>query len=198
MVTTSQEEGIRRPDALQVTATAFLDTVSRQQTSQKGRSPSPCLDTKRTPWESWLPRNFIYFFRWSKWHPTFLSVPHSQPPEMTSALLDSERHTESVSMWDLSQQRAQLLGTELRRRAPISGSLAVRSCPQGAWNNFSKWKGGYWCCSSIAAKETFRGLNFSDTLHPPGEFASCFWCDGISDLLHSSLCTWSGCRAQLL
>lgn len=90
--------------------------------------------------------------------------------------------------------------SELRRRAPISGSLAVRSCPQGAWNenNFSKWKGGYWCCSSITAEETFQGLNFSDTLHPPGEFASCFQCDGISDLLHSSLCTWSGCRAQLL
>lgn len=47
-------------------------------------------------------------------------------------------------------------------------------------------------------KRTFRGLDFSDTLHPPGEFGSCFRCDGISNLLHSSLCTWNGCRAQLL
>lgn len=48
MVTTSQEEGIRRPGALEVTATAFLGTVSRQQTSQKGRSPSPSWHQKNS------------------------------------------------------------------------------------------------------------------------------------------------------
>lgn len=125
-------------------------------------------------------------------HPTFLSSPHSQSPEITLALFSYERHT-------ASGRKHSNYKRELRRWVPIWGSLTVRSCPRGAWNKKNFSKSYCWHSSSTTTEETFSGLTFSDILHLPGEFV-CFQCDKKVSAnlckLYSILLTWNGCRDQ--
>lgn len=87
------------------------------------------------------------------------------------SLLSHERHAASDRKH--SSYRGELCG-----QAPVWGSLAVRSCPRGAWNqqNSSKGKGCRRHHSPVITGETFQGLHYSHALHPPGEFVS-FQCE---------------------